>query len=107
MKKIFVIQMLCLTMSGCYAINRDNLNKIEIGMSREQVREIMGKPRIREADKDQERWLYHTERSMVYTIALTPVVFNKDGKVIGWGRHFWSEKERKYDVKIDQTIKQE
>ncbi len=110
MKRAFGISLLCLIIGGCYSINRDNLNKLEIGMNREQVREIMGKPHVREADQNQEWWLYQIYADSIYTSAseeLTPVVFDTEGKLIGWGRNFWTSKEQKYDVKIDQRIKQE
>lgn len=86
------------------AANRDNLNKLEIGMSKNEVLKIMGKPHQREADGQYEWWLYLTDawRSIDYT----PLAF-ENSRLIGWGRNFYIEKTRKYDVKIDQTIKQD
>ncbi len=92
--------------------NRNNLNKIEIGMTKVEVREIMGKPHQREADTEYEWWSYLTHNSdPIYGIVyrekdFTPVAF-KDGKLIGWGRNFYTDRTKKYDVKIDQKIKQE
>lgn len=109
MKKVFAVSLLCLLISGCLtAANRKNLNRLEIGMSKEQVVGIMGTPYMREADTNREWWLYETTyyNGPVKEEFLTPVVFDKDGKLIGWGRNFWTEKEKKFDVKINQTIEQ-
>ena len=105
MKKVLAISLLCLFINRCEAINRANLNRLEIGMSKGQVLRIMGKPYIREADPVQEWWLYQTEMDSIYTSPsdeLTPVVFDKDGKLIGWGMHLWSEGWLRFDVKMDQ-----
>ena len=95
---------------GCADINRDNLNKLEVGMTKGQVLEIMGKPYRREAEGSREWLLYETkaQRGYLWTESdyLTPLLI-EDGKLVGWGKNFWVTKEQKYDVKIDQTIKQD
>ena len=116
MKKVVIASILGLFLCGCSAddwyghgyTNRTNLNKIEIGMTKAEVREIMGKPYQREASSDSEWWLYQTTHSayVPYEVRYTPIAF-VDGKVIGWGRNYWTTKEQKFDVKIDQKIKQE
>ena len=112
MKKVVVVFLLVFFLNGCYPweINRENLNKIEIGMTKDQVRQIMGKPYRREAESNLEWWLYDTQggRGMYFTESeyLTPLLF-EDGKLVGWGKNFWTTKERKYDIKIDQRVKQE
>ena len=94
------------------AANRDNLNKLEVGMTKSDVRDIMGKPHQREADMEYEWWFYLTNnRDLIYGTFYreedyTPLAF-KDEKLIGWGRNFYTEKTKRYDVKIDQRIKQE
>ncbi len=109
MNKIVIFLILSLFLSGCVVSrNVENLNKLEIGMTKDQVLSIMGKPQLREADAEMEWWSYQTRLPM-YELKdsdLTPVAF-EDGKVIGWGKNFWTTKEQKYDVKIDQTIKQD
>lgn len=111
MKKTIVISLLTFILCGCdqMAKNRDNLNKIEIGMKKDQVFEIMGKPYRREAESNLEWWLYGTQYGSMYATEseyLTPLLF-KDGELIGWGKNFWTTKERKFDIKIDQRVKQE
>ena len=122
MKQIMIMSFICLLVVGChrgisrYNLNRDNLNKLEVGMSKEQVATIMGKPYQREAYGEKEYWFYETEgkaelgpygvlRDKDPSQYLTPVVF-ENSKLAGWGRNYWIEKEKKFDVKIDQTIKQ-
>jgi len=112
MKSVMMVILLGLFVAGCDSINasnnRNSLNKLEVGMSKEQVTSIMGKPYQREVSGEGEYWLYETERKTIYRTPseyLTPVVF-EDGKVAGWGRNYWVEKEKKFDVKIDQTVKQ-
>ena len=109
MKSVMVVTLLGLLIAGCESMNRDNLNKLEVGMSKEQVTSIMGKPYQREAyGGEEEYWYYETRWQNIYSVPseyLTPVVFN-NGKLVGWGRNYWVEKEKKFDVKVDQTIKQ-
>jgi outer membrane protein assembly factor BamE (lipoprotein component of BamABCDE complex) len=116
MKKVVIISILGLFIAGCvvggkgrWTKNRENLNEIEISMSKAEVREIMGKPYRREAKGELEWWLYETEywdRWQNESDYLTPLLF-ENGKLVGWGKNYWTTKEQKYDVKIDQRIKQE
>jgi len=109
MKKVIVVSLLVFFLCGCFSweINRENLNKIEIGMTKDQVKQIMGKPYRREAESNLEWWLYKTkDYNITESEYLTPLLF-KDGELIGWGKNFWTTKEQKYDIKIDQRVKQE
>ena len=118
MKKVIVLLVPVLLFTGCYeyATNRKNLNKLNIGMTKGQVLKIMGDPHRREAENNTEWLLYPTEDENgwnefgVYhrrpdSQWLTPLFF-EDGKLKGWGNNYWTTKERKFDVKIDQTIEQ-
>lgn len=122
MKKAVILLTLSLFLSGCGSErkfstllfttqaerNRDNLNKVEIGMSKSEIREIMGKPHKREASGQTEWWFYQTEHSAYVPdyIRYTPIAF-EDGKVIGWGRNFYKDIPKEYDIRIDQRIKRE
>jgi outer membrane protein assembly factor BamE (lipoprotein component of BamABCDE complex) len=113
MKKIVIVSIIGLFLSGCelveHAQNRENLNKIKIGMSMEEVKQIMGKPYRREAQDQTEWWLYPTDEKTIFSTESdyhTPLVF-ENNKLIGWGKNFWTTKEQKYDIKIDQKIKKE
>jgi outer membrane protein assembly factor BamE (lipoprotein component of BamABCDE complex) len=102
---------------GCAPSNREKLNFLEVGMTKEKVLEIMGQPHQREAEGNSEWLLYQTSDHLSGTLFsdyrtqkpdrewLTPL-FIRDGKLVGWGRNFWMTEEKRYDVKIDQTIKQ-
>lgn len=117
MWKVVMILTTSLFLTGCQGWpewNREKLNELEVGMTKPEVLEIMGKPYQREANQQQEWWLYMTESGPGIASAyrepseyLTPIVFDKEGKVIGWGRNYWTEKEKKYEVKINQKIRKE
>lgn len=114
MKKILgLILCSCLFISGCGVArgitamtNRDKLDRLEIGMTKEEVKELMGKPYKREAYQEVEYWLYYTEwQPDGYTTddEFTPVAFI-DGKVDGWGRNYYQDRKKKIeaDIKIRQ-----
>lgn len=95
MKKAIIVSILGLLLIGCAGSpdwNREKLNELEVGMTKEQVRKIMGQPREKGATDIREYWLYQTSNYRAYETPcweyLTPVVF-KDDRVIGWGRHLW------------------
>ncbi|MBW7988397.1 MAG: DUF3192 domain-containing protein [Planctomycetes bacterium] len=112
MKKVVVVSMVAVFLTGCYAYslqaprNRDNLNKLEVGMTKEQILQIMGKPYRREAEGQDEWLLYVTKAPLYRDSDLTPLLI-EDGKLVGWGKNYWTTQEQRYDVKIDQKIRQE
>ena len=116
MKKVVVVSLLLFFLQGCsWNTNRENLNNIEVGMNKAQVLEIKGKPYRREAEGRYEWLLYQTRDTSGWrreyltrtkSDFLTPYLF-EDGKLIGWGQNFWKSKEQKYDITIDQRVKQE
>ena len=65
------------------AVNRSSLDKLQVGMSRQQAIDIMGEPHSREAYASDEYLFYMTEN----TGEMTPVAI-VDGKVAGWGRNY-------------------
>ena len=90
------------------ALNRDNLMKLELGMTREQVIQIMGKPDFTEAYQKpggvSETFFYYTKTRRVDTYRrwpddtitqdeCTPVEF-EHGKLIGWGDEFYQRKRK-------------
>jgi hypothetical protein len=101
---------------GCGPSNREKLNLLEVGMTKERVLEIMGKPYERAAEGNSEWLVYQTGWHLTGDAYgnlvrrpdrewLTPL-FIQAGKLAGWGRNFWRTEEKRYDVKIDQTIRQ-
>ena len=77
--------------------NRQALFSLNVGMTKDQVLTIMGKPRKKQThsfgDRDIEFWLYLTEGwtiegSDLQDSHFTPLAFEK-GTLIGWGRTFY------------------
>ncbi|HDZ62449.1 MAG TPA: DUF3192 domain-containing protein [Nitrospirae bacterium] len=96
----------CATWPSGIARTRDNLMKLELGMTKGEVINTLGKPYSREVflgedGKQLEYLIYLTQYT--YSGAIpdsdkTPICF-RDGKLIGWGRNFY-DRTQKYDVKI-------
>ena len=64
MSKVTIILILGLCFVGCRASqNYENLNRLEVGMSKEQVLQVMGEPQQRYASEDLEQWKYLTNHS--------------------------------------------
>lgn len=84
--------------------NNEKLLRMKIGASQEDVVQLMGKPERSEGYAWGSAWLYRTAMtSGIYGTAdsdFTPVVFGQDGKVIGWGRNFFTEYVKKYEINI-------
>jgi len=109
MKGIVTVSILGLFLTGCGAMkgleaaaNRDKLLQVSVGMTKEQVRQVMGKPYRREVYEPREIWFYITEwQKDGYTTSdeMTPLVF-EDGKLVGWGSQFVDEDLEKYELRI-------
>lgn len=85
--------------------NNEGLLTMRIGMTQDETRKHMGGPPERsEGYEWGSAWLYRSAMtSGVYGTAdsdFTPIVFDADGKVIGWGRNFFTEHVRRYDVTV-------
>jgi len=100
----------CATWQAQQGRNRDNLMKLEIGISKAQVIEVMGPPDLNEAYQKPGggtlvALFYYTNRiwadGNVTRDECTPVVL-QDGKVIGWGQDFLQA-----TLNIDVRIKNE
>lgn len=104
----------CGSLSAHIAENRKNLQRIEYGMTKAQVRELMGTESIRnynnpyrttmqrQGDKLIEVDYYWTDGTRDFGVEdheLSPVVF-EDGKVVGVGREFWTEFVSKYEIRV-------
>lgn len=77
---------------------------MKIGMTQGATRALMGSPELSEGYEWGTAWLYRTAMtSGIYGTAdsdFTPIVFDKNGKVIGWGRNFFTEHVKKYEINI-------
>lgn len=129
MKK-FLIVLLCLGLVGCYTLadfrmeNRQNLLKLSIGMTKQEVLDIMGDKTIRDEiitannpyrseiiqgkNKTLEVLYYYTDIKTydawlgykgIADDELTPLVFD-EGKLIGWGNSFLDTNIQKHEIKL-------
>lgn len=87
---------------------RNNLKKLQIGMSKEQVREIAGEPFQTKAKANTEIWLYCTHYrpmpfgngSQTYEIMKTPLLF-EDNRLVSWGQGIADQDDvEKYELRI-------
>lgn len=84
--------------------NNRNLLNLKAGLTSEQVIEVMGKPERSEGYPWGSAWLYRTAMtSGIYGTAdsdFTPVMFNSEGQLIGWGRNYYDNYVKKYELTI-------
>jgi outer membrane protein assembly factor BamE (lipoprotein component of BamABCDE complex) len=107
MKKLFIFLSIILLLNGCFKTpiktgaiseeNRANLSSLAIGMSPDQVLEVMSYPYSTHEklydNKVYEIWYYITEptllgQSKLITRNFTPLVF-ENGHLKGWGNNFY------------------
>jgi len=86
---------------------RNNLMKLELGMSKQEVINIMGTPYNREAyttndGQALEFLIYLTRYTYEGSIPdsdTTPICF-LNGKVTGWGRNFYQQQKQRYEIDV-------
>ena len=100
MKQVLTsICLCCLTVmiASCNSINknRDNIDKIEIGMTKQQVLDIMGEPLKNESYHKPNIWFYHTDRKWMDGVITrdecTPIVFDEIDMVVGRGFEYYKK----------------
>ncbi len=123
-KCLFIL--LCLGIVGCASMdairtsNRENLMELSIGMSKQEVLQIMGTKTIKtmvqtinnpyrseiltgKDGKTLEVLYYYTEirrtDDIITDDSLTPLVFD-NGKLIGWGWSFLTDNIQKYEIRM-------
>lgn len=88
------------------ANNNAALMKLKIGMTQEQVWKVIGRPERSEGYPWGSAWLYRTAMtSGIYGTAdpdFTPVMFNKNTILHGWGRNYFEQYVSKYELTIKQ-----
>lgn len=89
---------------GTVKRNNAAMLSLKVGLSKHDVQARLGLPERSEGYQWGAAWLYRTAMtSGVYGTAdqdFTPVVFDATDNLIGWGRNFFTETERKYRVEI-------
>lgn len=92
------------SVQGTIKKNNENLLSLKIDMSQAEAKKLMGEPERSEGYQWGFVWLYRTAMTRgVYGTTdsdFTPVVFDKEGKVIGWGRNFYTEYVSRYEIRI-------
>jgi len=109
MKKLIFVIFLISLLAGCGPMkgieasrNRNRLANLKVGITKAEVREIMGNPYKNEFYENAEIWFYITEwQRDGYTTSdeMTPLVF-KDERLIVWGSSFIDENLKKYELRI-------
>jgi outer membrane protein assembly factor BamE (lipoprotein component of BamABCDE complex) len=104
MKKGIVILLLSCLLVGCGAIkgleasaNRNQLDKLKVGMTTDQVRRAMGRPYKSEFYGTKQMWFYITDwqsDGKTTPDEMTPLVFEND-ILLGWGSKFLARSSRK------------
>lgn len=105
MKKAIIILLLSGLLSGCGAVkglqasaNRNQLDRLKVGMTTDQVRQAMGKPYKSEFYGSKQVWFYITEwqsDGQTTLDEMTPLVFEND-ILLGWGNNFLYDNSRRY-----------
>lgn len=91
-------------------INRNNaaLMKLKAGMNQNEVRSIMGEPERSEGYPWGSAWLYRTAMTKGVNGGIygstdsdyTPVMFDKNSILQGWGRNYFEQYVNKYELTI-------
>ena len=116
---IFIVSLIFLFIIGCAgspirrggeaARNRSNLAKLNLGMTKDEVVNLMGRPAETEAYEIQERnlefWHYRTEYNwLLGTLQDTALVF-EDGVLKGWGLGNYNDQTLvKPESKLEGTL---
>ncbi len=87
--------------------NRNNLMKIEVGMSKKEVIDVMGMPYDREVYSAPdgvvlEFLIYltkYTDSGSIPDRDTTPIGL-VNGKVTGWGRNFYISQKQRYEIEV-------
>lgn len=113
----------CVTMESIRTTNRENLNKLSLGMTKQQALNYMGTTTLKTTDgsgdivtnpwrteilkgKDNESYeilFYYTDTKAadgaITDDELTPIIL-KENKVIGWGWSFLNDNVLKYQINL-------
>lgn len=89
--------------------NNASLVRLETGMSQDEVRSILGAPERSEGYDWGSAWLYRTAMTNGLDGGLygstdadyTPVMFDQNKVLIGWGRNFYDQRVNKHEITIN------
>ena len=94
--KVLTIAVTGTLLSGCGYFtqfeNFENSTRLRVGMTKEQVRQIMGEP-VNEAYSRPDLWFYYINTQwhdgLITRDECMPLVF-RDGKLAGWGNEYYN-----------------
>lgn len=94
---LFTVLTAALLLSACgfseMSRNNANLKQLKAGMSKDEVLNIMGEPLKNEVYNTDKVWYYYTDTKWSdgrnTRDECTPVVFDDDGKLLGWGQEYY------------------
>lgn len=101
LKKAFSLAVIagaaCCCLSACSIseanANKEKLKQIRVGMTKEEVRKIMGAPLEKEIYNTPDIWFYYTDPKFfdgVYTRdECTPLLFDENEQLKGWGYDYY------------------
>ena len=90
----------CGVFSSCRGIqvkkrNLENLQHLHKGMTKSEVLKVMGEPLKNEVYNTDDVWYYFTQTKwsdgMITRDECTPLFFNEDGLLLGWGQKAYKE----------------
>ncbi|MCQ2380597.1 MAG: DUF3192 domain-containing protein [Victivallaceae bacterium] len=95
--KLLSVAFCAVLLAGCGSLdterNVENSKNLRIGMTKDQVLEIMGQPLSGESYNTPDIWFYKTRTEwadgLVTRDECLPLVFS-DGKLIGWGSRYYN-----------------
>lgn len=84
---IILLMAFCLSLSSCVS-TRDTVrvNKVELGMSKEEIQNFLGTPLFKNANEAGEEWGYRKFLGEIsrQDVVIFTVTFNTNGKVIAY-----------------------
>ena len=88
-----IVALICFFLSGCQAMiygTADDFQKISLGMTKEQVTQVLGKPVSVSADGDkgEESFIYKRMKHTISEWPRTYAVIFRNGKVVKFGEQY-------------------
>ena len=89
--------------------NNAGILNLRAGMDKAGVQKSLGKPARSEGYPWGSVWLYRTLMSQgAYIVPesdFTPLVFDADMKLAGWGRNYFIERQTRYQIELNSTAR--
>ncbi len=98
-KQTVVVALLFLLLQGCQIherqTNLENSKQLRVGMTKEDVLNVMGEPIVDEKFTSANLWFYYIDTKWYDGLTTEdecmPLIF-KDGKLSGWGNDYYNQR---------------